>query len=78
MASLSRSGSRWWDQVKAEPDVAILGVSVEVIDVDLQKAKASVDQTIGRLIALARELKLAEEDVTATQLIIHPEQLDSN
>ncbi len=60
-------------QVKSEPDVAILGVSIEVIDVDLQKAKASVDQTIGRLIALAREMKLAEEDVTATQLIIHPE-----
>ena len=55
------------------PEIARLKVNLFSVDLDLSHAKSNVDQRSGRVLDLAKSLRIATADITATNMTIAPE-----
>lgn len=62
-----------YGEVKTEPDMARVDVAISVIDKDIIKAKKVVDKTMATLLEVAEEMKIAKDDITATELSVQPD-----
>lgn len=64
--------------VAVVPDTASAEVGVSVVDPDPRKAKAAVDASVAKIIALARGLGIAEESMTTAAVNIEPRYDENN
>jgi uncharacterized protein YggE len=62
--------------VSAKPDTATVGLGVFAVDPVAKKAKATVDQTIARIVQLARELQVPDTDLRTGAVNIAPRYAD--
>jgi uncharacterized protein len=60
-------------EVKAQPDLAYVTLGVEARKPVLSDARAQVNATVERLLALTRELKIDAKQVDSTRLQVHPD-----
>jgi hypothetical protein len=59
--------------VESVPDIAVLHFSVEVTDKTLAAAKQSVDRQLGKAIASAKALGIADDDISASRIQAQPQ-----
>jgi len=64
--------------VSVTPDIATVELGVFAVDPAAKKAKVVVDQTIGRIVQLARELQVAETDLITGAVNIEPRYADEH
>ena len=60
-------------ELETEPDTAQISLGVTITGEDVMKMKRQVDETMSKLLVLTKELKLKQEDVSATQLNVSPQ-----
>lgn len=60
-------------EIEAEPDLMNFSLSIELVDLDLAKAKASVDERSRQLIALCKKMGISAKDIATTALNIRPQ-----
>jgi len=68
LVSVSGSG-----EVKAQPDMASVTLGVEARNPSLAEARAQVNATVDRVLALTRDLKIDPKLVDSTRLQVQPE-----
>ena len=68
LVSVSGSG-----EVKAQPDMANVTLGVEARNPSLAEARAQVNATVDRVLALTRDLKIDPKLVDSTRLQVQPE-----
>jgi uncharacterized protein YggE len=60
-------------EVKAQPDMAYVTIGVEARKATVNEARAQVNTTVERLLALTRELKIDPQHVDSTRLQVQPD-----
>lgn len=60
-------------ELHVAPDLAYVNLTLEKTSLDAKAARADVESRAAKVIALARELKIAEKDIKAPAVTVYPE-----
>jgi hypothetical protein len=60
-------------ELQVAPDMAYISLSLEKTSLDAKAARADVEGRAAKVIALARQLKIADKDIDAPSVTVYPE-----